>query len=234
MYLVSIAVVPQLLGENALQSFNAVLTLHALYRYADAVVLLRNDDGFHPPLHGPVKPLRSFAEVNNFFAGLLLPLLRYGLKWRAVGDLIAGCCPDPKGKLLTLIPLPQQSFSRFKNCALLSRVYSASPGDEKNVPFKEIHTPGSAGVIDMCASVVDAKPPKGYPHAASVLVVNQCDELTRNVMFPLLRDCAAKFKARAYLHQFMEAGVSEKFIETAYREVAALLLGYSSSAQGVA
>jgi hypothetical protein len=212
-----------------------VLTLDALQRNTDAIVVLRNDDGFFPAAHGPVKPQRSFGDVNGVFSSLLLPLLYFGSSARAVGELIAKCAPDRRFKMLSLVPLPQRNFARYNGCALLSREYKLSgmrgnghvptaPG----APLDQIHNHVSRRMLECATSCAVVSIPKGFAAACSaplldVLVLNQVEEMTRSFLFPLLRDCKYKLQSRAFLHQLEATGVTAAFIEAAFRRVVTTL-----------
>jgi hypothetical protein len=230
LYIVSICVAPQIVGENSLQSINTVLTLDALQRNTDAIVVLRNDEGFSPAPLGPIKALNSFDDVNAMFSLLLLPLLYFGGSARAVGELIAKCAPDGRFKMLSLLPLPQRNFSRFSNCALLSREYKlkgpANSATAPGAPLEQIHTQSSRRLLDAASSCVVVTVPRAFVAGCAsgmmpldILVLNQVEEMNRNLFFPLLRDCKYKLESKAFLHQFEASGVDSTFIEAAFRRV---------------
>ena len=232
MYIVSICVAPQLVGENSVQSINTVLTLDALQRSVDAILVLRNDEGFCPALLGPIKPSQSFDEVNAVFSMMLLPVLYFGGSARAIGELIAKCAPDARYKMLSILPLPQKNFSRYNNCALLSREYklrtNAGTNPAPGAPLDSIHTESSKRLLDATSSCVVISVPRMLTTTVTlldVLILNQVEELNRNLFFPLLRDCKYKLDSKAFLHQFEATGVPASDIEAAFRRVV-LFLAY--------
>lgn len=238
MYIVSIGVAPMVSGENALQGINTALTLHSLMASTDAMILLRNDEAFHPGPLAFLSPCQSFREANAAFVSYLLPVLKYGTGQRAIGELVETCAPDRRYKLLTLIGLPQKNLARFRRCAVLSReIRSAKTVEPMAKDIRDMHKTASADCFEVTHTSVCIPAPRVLAAPASsagkrpltfvapaVVVLNQVEELNTWLLFPLLRDCALKCKAQAFLQEYVQAGVSIEFITAAYRQVAAQLL----------
>jgi hypothetical protein len=165
-YVVSVSVAPQLQGENALQGLNTALTLRSLIRSTDAIIILRNDDVIQPSPHSLVATCNTFTEANATFASWLLPVFHYGIGSRIIGELIEKVAPDPNFKFLSIIPLPQRNYTRYRRCAVLSREYRCGLGrgveaiDAAQVA--ELHATSSATMLDLTHSSVElGRPPKG-------------------------------------------------------------------------
>jgi hypothetical protein len=230
-HVVSVCVAPRQHGETTVQSYNAVLTLQALLRSpCDAVIVLRNDGNDNGAAQqqsasaraqpAAAAAMKTLADVNRHFAAMLSAVLLGGVEYGAVGQLIANCCPLRRHRLLTLVPLAATQTGRLPPWAtalhksgVAASVYAATnkqpPADFAVGAFlalpPETHHgdagPGSA-VFATMASVVQAG-----PHIdAAVMVLNQGAELTRRVLFPLLRDAHLKTGAKAYLHGFSGGG----------------------------
>nr|CCC89303.1 unnamed protein product [Trypanosoma congolense IL3000] len=190
LFLVSIAVAPQSVGEISTQSLNVALTLHSL-RNADAVLLLRNDDCLgaveghrggsrftnreigcgngdaFAPL-SLLKPCSTFTEVNEVFVTLLMPILLYGGDGCAIYNLVLRCSPNRRNvnNFLTVVPTPQRHYLRFKGTALLSRFYSVGgakthlPSVRPSVPVEVLHTAKSLRSSGDVHSVENVQMPK--------------------------------------------------------------------------
>ncbi|XP_015212699.2 uncharacterized protein [Lepisosteus oculatus] len=117
-HILSVSVVPHHHGESPLQHYNSLLSLAALQRSADGVLLFHNDEALSQALtlqgrglaraHG-LPPQASLAAMNSCMAsclvGLLLPVrsltttsgLSLGLEpW----ELLRSVCPLPAAKFL--------------------------------------------------------------------------------------------------------------------------------------
>jgi hypothetical protein len=251
-YIVSIAVAPQLQGENALQGLNTALTLRSLIQSVDAIILLRNDDVLNPTPHSMVPQCDTFRQCNDVFASWLMPVLHFGLGSRVIGELIEKVAPDSKYKFLSLVPIPQRNLIRYKRCAVLSREYrwqtSGSIGQQAEEAYGEMHLPSSSAMLDMTHSTVNlGRPPRSFVELcsalapvkntpvvrgvvqagtaySSLLVLNQTIELNKSLLFPLLRDAALKIQAQAFLTEFVAMGMTIDDMADAYRSVAHVLL----------
>lgn len=242
-YVISICVAPQLQGENVLQGLNTTLTLRSLMQSVDAVLLLRNDDVINPSAHSLVTPCGTFGQGNAVFVSWLMPILHFGLGTRIAGELVEKVAPDPNYKFLSVVPLPQRNLTRYRRCAILSRVYHWRGVTEHNaaIDASELHVPSSASMIDLTHSSVDlGRPPKGFleylaktggggrgstsSHPSSILLMNQTAELNRSLLFPLLRDAALKIHAHAFISEFLAMGMTVEDMTAAYRSVAQVLL----------
>ncbi|ORC89038.1 putative zeta tubulin [Trypanosoma theileri] len=195
-YLITITVTPQSVGELSTQGLNAALTLHALQENADAVLLLRNDDVFNQyeeslltgrsrhngtvnsslsssssavsPLGLFIKPCLTFKEANEVFVTLLLPIFMYGRSANAIGELVMKCSPNHRemNNILTILPIPQRQYLRYKQSVVLSRFYRLQgskqhmPGVCPNVPLELIHTAKSLRDPDLVYSEEDVQIPK--------------------------------------------------------------------------
>ncbi|CAJ16058.1 zeta tubulin [Trypanosoma brucei gambiense DAL972] len=187
LFLISIAVAPQSIGEISTQSLNAALTLHAL-RIVDAVLLLRNDDCLRARddrAAGPrgaggketissssslslLKPCATFTEVNEVFVTLLMPVLLYGVGESPICNLVLSCSPSHRkmNNILTIVPTPQRHYLRFKESSILSRFYcitgakSHLPSVCPTVPVELLHTSRSLQSTDPVHSREEVKIPK--------------------------------------------------------------------------
>eukprot|EP00758_Cryptobia_borreli_P002255 Tbor_TRINITY_DN2897_c0_g1::TRINITY_DN2897_c0_g1_i1::g.23181::m.23181 len=149
-FITAFSVSPMRMGENAVQGINATLTLNSLLKSASAIFCLRNDDALHNFIPCPMtlasengshsstrtlfKPAISMSEINNIFASFVIVMLEFGRKFFVITDILEQMrltsiskspvfgqerCP----KILTLIPLPQRVYTKYKDAVFYSRIY---------------------------------------------------------------------------------------------------------------
>ncbi|KAH9601108.1 Tubulin-like [Trypanosoma melophagium] len=120
------------------------------------------------PLGLFIKPCLTFQEANEVFVSLLLPIFMYGRSANAIGELVMRCSPNHRemNNILTLLPIPQRQYSRYKQSVVLSRFYRLQgskqhmPGVCPNVPVEFLHTAKSLRDPDLVSSEEDVEIPK--------------------------------------------------------------------------
>lgn len=141
-YLTSVVVAPFGVGDNPLEAYNTVLTLHALQQHADAVVMLSNDAALEYLTKkvggsggggngGNSAKSVTLAGVNGLLASslanLFLPMQQGPDTFSPfdAADLVASTCPMPQCKLLQLTSVP---FDVSTAVSATASSYSASSG----------------------------------------------------------------------------------------------------------
>ncbi|XP_064598266.1 tubulin delta chain-like [Liolophura sinensis] len=109
-YLLSCAVAPCTSGESPLQNYNSAFTLSWLQRYADGIILLRNDDMLQKVKKRSEQESAGFEDLNSAIAGSLcgvvLPTDTLKSSGYSLGmepwEMVRSLCPMPSLKFMNL------------------------------------------------------------------------------------------------------------------------------------
>lgn len=200
-YLVACPVVPRVHGDTTVQSYNVALALQVLLAQTDATLLLRND------VSGITDATWTLDAVNAHFAACLAAVLRYGKLYGAVADIVTHCAPLRGLSLLSPVIMGTKrgaaSAHAFHGCAVNARLYTTQTEltVEAVQPFLAKGATGAS-----MAAITTAAAATATSKELSVALLNQAAELTRTLLWPLLRDAAVKLQSKAFLHAFHARG----------------------------
>ncbi|XP_017326691.1 uncharacterized protein LOC108267194 isoform X2 [Ictalurus punctatus] len=135
-HILTVSVVPHQSGESPLQHYNTLLSLAALHRSADGILLFHNDHvisraGFQRKSHagfGAIscgfpqsKLLAMNAHITSCMAGLFLPVKTLTTRSQSLGiepwELVRSVCPIPTAKLLYTAQASAREMSHWDSLA---------------------------------------------------------------------------------------------------------------------
>ena len=116
-YLYSVAVVPHSSGDSPLQNYNCLLSIPAIHEYADACVLLANDDYGNDVSSATNSKSQSYSvqDINAKFSrsllGLIHPAFDKDDQISQLKSLMTGLSPDKFHKFISLHQISSKTAS---------------------------------------------------------------------------------------------------------------------------
>uniref|UniRef100_W5MEC1 Tubulin/FtsZ GTPase domain-containing protein n=1 Tax=Lepisosteus oculatus TaxID=7918 RepID=W5MEC1_LEPOC len=249
-HILSVSVVPHHHGESPLQHYNSLLSLAALQRSADGVLLFHNDEALSQALtlqgrglaraHG-LPPQASLAAMNSCMAsclaGLLLPVcsltttslslysgLSLGLEpW----ELLRSVCPLPAAKFLHTGQACSSSINVSAGCFLMRDIQKSSTLGWNEIKILS-HMEDMQALISLWLYPRDEPSPSLSSRSLTVCSNHSSVE---DLLQRVGQRAQDMLRARAYLHWYQRYGCEPHDFLQALDTLSAVTREYSAGGE---